>query len=749
VAKGDSPLLTVAASAFTAPNALPTGAYPFLSPTGYPGELGRLGSYRVIRLLGEGGMGFVFSAEDDGLLRPVALKVLRPEVAAEPIARERFLREGRAAAAVKSDHVIAIHQVGEANGVPFLAMEYLEGLTLDNWLNTWQRSKQRPVPATAIVRVAKDVLKGLAAAHDKGVIHRDIKPANLWVEASTSRVKLLDFGITKRASGDQTLTSTGEVVGTPAYMAPEQARGLEVDARADLFSVGVVLHHMLGGQSPFKRDTYNATILAIATEVPPPAASFGVIPDKMAGLIDRLLAKCPDGRPATAKAALAVVLEVEQQLRSKRTASSGVAEMPVGAVPPIESCPGQIPEREMPEMTVRPIATPPPPPARQTLRLPPIEGNGSPVRPLQNVQPPVSPEKQQKRRRVWYGMIACGVAAVALIAATARLWPIKPIDSDDLAETTSIKSSGETLPPANGGSQTTLPNKEGGEMLPPKKSSVVVAPTGPKSASWEEVVEEFEYVIEGDTKKGRRRVVTLDIGGDETMEFVRIPKGTFMMGAPAGEKDAVEAEKPQRRVEITRDFYLGKYEVTQAQYKAVTGADPSQLKGGRLPVERVSWDDAVAFCDTLSGRWMRKVELPTEAQWEYSCRAGTSTSFHFGSKLNGDLANCEGNYPYGTERKGQYKMRVVKVGSYPANPWGLHDMHGNVREWCGDYSGPYDKIVSLIDPFQSIAQYDDRRIVRGGSWLDGAWGCRAAYRSKISPNKNYFNIGFRACLPLD
>ncbi len=294
---------------------LPVGSYPFLSPAEHSGELGRLGPYRVVSLLGEGGMGFVFRAVDDALQRPVALKVMRPEIAAEASSKARFLREGRTAGAIRSDHVVTIYQVGEANGVPYLAMEYLEGLNLDEWLKNWQTIKQRPVQAIAVVRVAKDLLKGLVAAHEKGLIHRDIKPANLWVEAGTSRIKLLDFGLAKADELDKGLTQSGQVLGTPAYMAPEQARGLRVDFRADLFSVGVVLYRMLSGQSPFQQSSYNATIISIATEDPPPAASFGLVPDDMARLIDRLLAKNPESRPASARMALSVVLEVEQQLR--------------------------------------------------------------------------------------------------------------------------------------------------------------------------------------------------------------------------------------------------------------------------------------------------------------------------------------------------------------------------------------------------------------------------------------------------
>jgi formylglycine-generating enzyme required for sulfatase activity len=255
-----------------------------------------------------------------------------------------------------------------------------------------------------------------------------------------------------------------------------------------------------------------------------------------------------------------------------------------------------------------------------------------------------------------------------------------------------------------------------------------------------ERLEEFEYVVEGGKRKGKRRVLAVDLGGGQTMEFVRIPKGTFLMGSPDGEKDADANEKPQRRVEVTRDFYLGKYEVMQAQYKAVTGASPSRSKGDRLPVEAVSWNDSVAFCEALSKKVKRTVHLPTEVQWEYACRAGTTTPFHFGSRLNGDLANSNRGL----------MGKTADVGSYPANPWGLHDMHGNVYEWCRDYYGPYDKVEGVNDPIQLTKQSENIRIIRGGNTDTRDWVCRSARRGWHMPDRNDLNnCGFRVCLPLD
>src|SRR5262249_36664583 len=193
----------------------------FLAPPQEAGEIGRLAGFRVLRRLGRGGMGIIFLAEDSGLRRPVALKVLGPDLARRPEAAERFLREARAAAALRHDHVVTIYQVGEADTpagrVPFLAMELLEGASLEATL------AERPPALAEAIRIGREVAEGLAVAHESGLIHRDVKPDNIWLEAPRGRVKLLDFGLARAVQCETQLTARGVVVGTPAYMAPEQA----------------------------------------------------------------------------------------------------------------------------------------------------------------------------------------------------------------------------------------------------------------------------------------------------------------------------------------------------------------------------------------------------------------------------------------------------------------------------------------------------------------------------------------------
>ena len=258
-----------------------------------------LGPYPVRALLGEGGMGRVYLADDPLLRRPVAVKVMRPQLADHPEARERFLREARAAAAVRSDHVVIIHHVGEADGAPYLAMELLEGETLEARLR-----REGRLSNAEVVRIGRESALGLMAAHAKGLVHRDVKPANIWLEdrpGCPARVKILDFGLAKPGETDVALTGSGLIAGTPQYMAPEQARGETVDARADLFALGCVLYRITTGRPPFQGPSVTAVLTAVAVDTPPPPRSLNPeLPPALSHLIVRLLEKDPANRPSSA-----------------------------------------------------------------------------------------------------------------------------------------------------------------------------------------------------------------------------------------------------------------------------------------------------------------------------------------------------------------------------------------------------------------------------------------------------------------
>ncbi len=290
----------------TPPGEVPPEVYDFLAPPQAPDELGRLGPYRVLSVLGAGGMGVVFQAEDPQLRRRVALKVMKPVLAASESARKRFLREAQVTAALVHDHIVTIHQVGEDRGLPYLAMQYLQGEALADRL-----AREGPLPPAEAVRIGREVAAGLDAAHRGGLLHRDVKPSNIWLETTDGRdgrpaaprSRLVDFGLARSAGADASLTQPGVIVGTPMYMSPEQAGGGKVDARSDLFSLGCVLYHMCTGRPPFTgSDTIATLLLVAATEPPAPRTLNPAVPPALSDLILRLLAKDPESRPAGAGA---------------------------------------------------------------------------------------------------------------------------------------------------------------------------------------------------------------------------------------------------------------------------------------------------------------------------------------------------------------------------------------------------------------------------------------------------------------
>jgi formylglycine-generating enzyme required for sulfatase activity len=239
--------------------------------------------------------------------------------------------------------------------------------------------------------------------------------------------------------------------------------------------------------------------------------------------------------------------------------------------------------------------------------------------------------------------------------------------------------------------------------------------------------------------------------------MIQIPAGEFQMGSPEQEADRQSDEGPQHQVKL-RSFFMGQTPVTQAQWQVVAGwptqqlelkDQPSIFQGANRPVEQVSWQEAVEFCRRLRVRTGREYSLPSEAQWEYACRAGTTTAFSFGETLTPELANYNGNNNYASGPKGVYRHQTIEVGSFPANGWGLHDMYGNVWEWCLDpWHGSYEGAPA--DGSAWMAGGGGSRLLRGGSWVYHPGLCRSACRSSDRPGNRDDDIGFRVCcLPQD
>src|SRR5262249_42097849 len=296
-----------APAAETGPEAPPKGMYDFLgdflSPPKEPEHLGRPGHYEVLEVVGRGGFGVVLKAYDESLHRMVAIKVLSSHLARNATARKRFAREAEAAAAVAHEHVVTIHAVEKDHEPPYIVMQYVSGASLQDRLD-----RDGPLEVKEILRIGAQAARGLAAAHAQGVIHLDIKPANILLENGVERVKITDFGLA-RTLDDASLTQSGVVAGTPQYMSPEQADGLAVDHRTDLFSLGSVLYALCTGRPPFRASTLMGVLKRVSEDEPRPIREINPdIPDWLQAIVEKLHAKHPGDRIQSA-AELAEMLE--------------------------------------------------------------------------------------------------------------------------------------------------------------------------------------------------------------------------------------------------------------------------------------------------------------------------------------------------------------------------------------------------------------------------------------------------------
>ncbi len=248
-------------------------------------------------------------------------------------------------------------------------------------------------------------------------------------------------------------------------------------------------------------------------------------------------------------------------------------------------------------------------------------------------------------------------------------------------------------------------------------------------------------MVWADTPEAKQEKI-IDLGDGVKLELVWIPPGEFMMGSPESEANRDSDESPRRRVRITKGFWMGRYEVTQAQWQSIMGSNPSTYKGSNNPVETVSWNGCQEFLKTISRRTGHQFRLPTEAEWEYACRAGTETVFHYGDSLSSTQANINPDIPYGGASKGPYLEKPTSVGSYRPNAFGLYDMHGNVWEFCQDWHSRNSyRISPANDP--PACDFGAGPILRGGSKLSRANLCRSASRFYGTLDGCIDHIGFR------
>jgi formylglycine-generating enzyme required for sulfatase activity len=607
--------------------------------------------YAILGQLGRGGMGVVYKARQLGLNRLVAVKMILCGGPAAATELARFRTEAEAIARLQHPNIVQIYEIGEQEGRPYFSLEFVEGGTLA------RRLAGIPLPPDEAARVTATLATAMAAAHQRGVVHRDLKPANVLLAGGAGTPvahcvpKIADFGLAKQLDGETGQTHTGAILGTPSYMAPEQAEGRvkEVGPVTDVYALGAILYELLTGRPPFRGATLLETLEQVRKQEPVPPRQFNPAIDRN---LEAICLKCLQKEPSQRyPSTLALAEDLQRFLNREPTQ------------------------------------------ARPAEKAPSWTGRG-------------------------VGVAAALGFVLGLVVAGAVL------------------------------------------LLPTPNGTVGI----------------------GVRRDDLPKTLELGLGGDVELELVLIKEGQFRLGPSKAEQgqylklaNSELQDGPKHPIEITKPFYLGKFEVTQEQYTRVTGkANPSyfcatgdgkeKVKGmdtRRLPVEAVSWDDAVAFCAVLQHKHgvqvpeaLRKAgyrfRLPTEAQWEYACRAGTRTTFHFGDVLDGTQANCNGEAPWGAAAKGPYLGRTERVGSYPANDWGLYDMHGNVWEWCQDYyAADYYQTGPRRDPLNRKAADPESRVLRGGSWYHIAQECRAASRFRRAGSERNYTAGFRVALRAD
>ena len=590
--------------------------------------------YRAIKMLGQGGFGRTFLAVDE-------FKPSKPRCVIKQFLPCVKGKKGlEKAAELFAQEALQLDRLGQHDQIPellaffsqekhqYLIQEFIDGENLAQELE-----RKGVFNEEQIREVLNDMLAVLEFVHANQVIHRDIKPENIIRRRSDRKLVLVDFGAAKATEGVD-LKVTGTIIGSVAYVAPEQAVGKPTFA-SDLYSLGATCLHLLTNIEP--TDLFD---VAEGEWMWREYLEDNDISYELSRVLDKLVEGATRRRFESVKEVMAALDSGGSSVQTPRIYS-------------------------------------PPPPKRSSART-----------------------NSTSRQR---------------LGSTAR---------KSRHRTSSRKTTGVN-------SKLQLKIVEFDVVTLGQNNRIVI---GRNSG------------LQLDRRRGKAKYITLDLGKGISMDLIGIPGGEFVMGSPPEELERGSEESPQHSVKI-RPFLLGKYPVTQAQWRSIMGGNPSRFADSndsdQKPVEKVSWFDCMQFCQQLSEIVDRELRLPTEAEWEYACRGKTKTPFYFGETINPELANYNGEYSYGKGTVGEYRYQTTKVGSFPANIFGLYDMHGNVAEWCNDTWHDNYQGSPIDGSAWNSNKRRDARVLRGGSWLHLPGSCRSAHRLRSSPESKSDAFGFR------
>jgi formylglycine-generating enzyme required for sulfatase activity/serine/threonine protein kinase len=647
------------------------------------------GGYRLLQPLGSGAFGTVWKAEAPGGVE-VAVKLI-PR-ALKPDEAQRELNALQLMKRLRHHNLLVLQAFFALPDRLIIILELADG-SLRGRLQQCQDRGLAGIPPVELLRYFREAAEALDYLHGQNVQHRDVKPDNLLLLGS--HVKVADFGLARLLEQNQLESATN--VGTPACMAPEVWNN-KLSVHSDQYSLAVTYAHLRTGRKPFAGDTLAALMKAHLLDAP----NLEHMGPHEQEVLRRALAKRPDARYPSCTAFVRALVAAHVAERED-TEPASAPPVPTGAA----TLPSNLPAP-----------------------LPPV----SPAAAVSVTQPLRSRPPAAERPRLIV-LVTLGVFVLFAGLVLAGLYLSRPRDRAPTAAKVA-DSAGASAPLPEPKRQPAGPGKP---LTDPKVQSDIkdAAPAAVPSAA-----------------------LAREITNSIRMRLVLIPAGRFTMGSPPDEPDRHDTEVAHEVV-LTRPIYMGVFEVTQAQYKEVMGTNPSWLSpfgGGKdlvrgqdtdaFPVEGMTWEEAVTFCERLSARSGEKragltYRLPTEAEWEYACRGGTSSAFHYGNSLSSLQANFDGKFPYGGAAKGSYLERIARVGSYSPNRFGLYDMHGNVWELCSDwYDKDYYKVSPREDP--QGPKTGLVRVCRGGSWNNHGYICRAAFRSTMAPTDRSGAVGFRA-----
>jgi len=686
--------------------------------------------YRIIRQLGQGGMGSVWLAEDTQLdNKQFAIKMLPSILVSNKRAYAQLKSEALVAMKLVHPNIVQIRAFEENDGNPFLVMDYIDGQTLDDYLaekgnrewgtgNGRDASTTRPLgglPEDEVVRILKPIALALDYAHSQGVVHRDVKPSNIMIRKDGVPF-ILDFGISREMQETMTRVTGKLSSGTLLYMSPEQLNGDAPKAAQDIYSFAAMAYECMSGHPPFYRGAIEDQIKnkepePLVGRVDPNA------PQSIASSIMAGLTKKPEDRPPNC----AGVLSGDASTQSRRDAEGQRAgSSRAEHVERVEE--GRASLSNVPDSAAAAAGGATPKASEQDAARARVEAK------LQQRRIARLPEEFGVAERKT--MLEEQFVKAELFFES-RLW------RDALSAYSEYARQCEGLEKHVEEERKRQEAEAKAEEERKRREAEAMAEEERKRQEEEAraVAEQKRRGAEAESKRigppsGTVKTIMLPGGVEMRMRWCR--PGTFMMGSPKTETGRSNDEK-QHRVTLTHGFWMGETPVTQRQWRSVMGFNPSYFRGDDFPVEQVSWEDCQKFVGKVNMALQCRARLPTEAEWEYACRAGTVSKY--GGTGNLDEMGWYGNKFFG------FGLKPHPVGKKLPNAYGLYDMHGNVYEWCSDYYGGYTGDV--IDPRGPRSGVN--HVLRGGSWLSNARYCRSAFRSWDGPGYCRSSVGFRLC----